>query len=108
MAEFILDIDEAAIEEEAFDDLDEIAEQIAEGARRGAMMHELKTDDPREGYVAERDEDGVPVVGTRYPLAHIDEFGSINNDPSGALRSAAAAAGRYVPDPGARNNPRRR
>lgn len=39
-------------------------------------------------------DDGVQVVATG-PFAHIDEWGSANSAATAAMRSAAAAAGRF-------------
>ena len=39
-------------------------------------------------------DDGVQVVATG-PFAAIDEWGSANSAPTGAMRAAAAAAGRF-------------
>lgn len=77
-----------------------IAEAIAVEARAGYQMHELKTDDPRMGVVAEM-VDGVPTVLTRNPFAHLDEYanGNAYNLPSAAMRSAAANHGKFTPAP---------
>lgn len=74
------------------------AEQIARSARRRYAQHELKTDDADMGVIVEPTTTGQRVL-TRNPFAHFDEFGGTNvhSTPTGAMRSAAMEAGRFVP-----------
>ena len=72
------------------------AKSVAEEARKGAAMHELKSGP--ESYKATKTEDGW-TAGSPYSLAHIDEFGGakVRSTPTGALRTAAARHGRFEP-----------
>jgi len=68
------------------------AQRIAAGTRTRALASSY-----RESVETSLTADGA-WVGTDDPFAHLDEWGSINNPPTGAMRSAAAEAGRFVPD----------
>lgn len=49
--------------------------------------------------------DGTVRVTTRYSFAHLDEYGSIHNPPTAALRRSASRNGRWVPDARAGRTP---
>lgn len=86
------DIADQIAQDAALDALAETAEKIAQGTARRAKDHEYR--------------DSVTVVRmkrmarttTDNSFAHLDEWGSLNNPPTGAMRSAAAEAGRFVPE----------
>lgn len=89
-------LDDAVVAAAARGQLEEIAEGIAVEARRGYQQSELKTADPKRGVIVESDSDGVRVV-TYNSFAHFDEWGGgrVRSTPTGAMRSAAARAGRF-------------
>lgn len=88
-------LDAAVVAAAARDELVDIAEGIAAAARRGYQQSELKTADPRRGVIVETDET-VRVV-TYNSFAHFDEWGggAVRSTPTGAMRAAAARAGRF-------------
>jgi hypothetical protein len=90
------DLDASVFEKAARAGVEKVAAQIARDARRNASLHELKGS--RWGYRVVEDDEGVRVL-TYFPFAHIDEFGSARHAPTGALRSAAAAHGQFMPSP---------
>lgn len=67
-----------------------VAEEIAVGTAAKAA------DPDYAGTVTVEATDDGAWVGTDHPFAHLDEWGSVNNPPTAAMRSAAAAAGRFV------------
>lgn len=77
--------------------LERVAEDIAEDARNGADMHELKSG--RFAYRVESDNKGVRVL-TNYYFAHLDEWGGadVRSTPTGAARTAAIRHGRFTPE----------
>lgn len=68
-----------------------IAELVAQGTAR-----RCKDSDYRNSIVVKPTALGARV-GTDNSFAHLDEWGSVNNPPTGAMRSAAAEIGRFVP-----------
>lgn len=93
----LLALDLATIEAAVRPALIAAAEEIAEDARRGAAMKELKSGP--HAYTVEADEDGVRVL-SRYWFAHLDEWGGSNvrSTPTGAARAAAVNHGRFRPE----------
>lgn len=70
-----------------------IAEGVATTASRRTRDHKYA----ESIQVAEIEGGGFRVY-SQYPFAHLDEYGSINNLPTGAMRSAAdETGGRYEP-----------
>lgn len=63
------------------------AQAIAVGTRRNALDHEYADS------VTTRDLVDGTRVGTDNPFAHLDEWGSVNNPPTGAMRRAVQSAG---------------
>lgn len=92
----LVGLDLAAFEAAARPALIAAAENIAEDARLGAAMSELKSGP--HAYKVESDDKGTRVV-TRYWFAHIDEWGGSNvrSTPTGAARAAAVKHGRFTP-----------
>lgn len=64
------------------------AQAVATITRRNAVDHLYA----ESVTTADRPE-GVVRVGTDYSFAHLDEFGSVNNPPSAAMRRAVQAVG---------------
>ncbi len=90
---FVLDPGAASAAEEAVvDDLVEAAEAIARGTARRAKDHEY-SDSVRSERMARS-----ARTTTDNPFAHLDEWGSANNPPTGAMRGAAAEVGRFEPE----------
>lgn len=49
-------------------------------------------------FIEEDPTSAAVLVGTRFPFAHLDEWGSVNNPPYGSMRKAATRAGfRFKP-----------
>jgi hypothetical protein len=66
-----------------------VADEIAAGTRAKARDPEYA-----DSVEVEATDDGA-WVGTDHYFAHLDEWGSIWNPPTGAMRSSAASAGRF-------------
>lgn len=71
--------------------LERVGEAIAEQAAANAIMESYKRSIQVE--VREDGDDVVCRVGTDDPFAHLDEWGSINNSPSGAMRRGVESLG---------------
>lgn len=70
----------------------EVGEDIARSTARRAKDHE---------YIDSLTVVPIPLgarVLSDYWGAHFDEFGTVNNPPTAAMRSSAAEAGRYEPE----------
>lgn len=86
-------IDPALIEAAAIPHCLEVAQAIAADTAQRAKDH-LYAEDVH----AVATPTGAKAL-TNYEQADLDEFGSINNPPTAAMRSAAADHGRFVPNP---------
>lgn len=95
----LVSLDPAALMAAVQPQLVAVAEEIAADARAGYAMHRKRTPGNKLPVVVEADTDLVRVV-TYDPLAHIDEWGGsgVHSTPTGAMRSAAAAHGRFTPE----------
>lgn len=82
----------AGIRATAQPSLMDAAELIAQATARRAKDH-----DYRDSIVVEATPNGARVTSD-YSFAHLDEYGSINNPPTAAMRSSAAEAGRFEPE----------
>lgn len=91
-----VDLDADAVQKAIREQLLTIAGGIADVARSRSAMHELRGDKwgPRAAVRG-----SAVVVTTSFPFAHLDEFGgpNVRSTPTGAMRSAAAEAGRFIP-----------
>lgn len=95
----LLGLDLAVWADAAQPGLEDIAHDIAAGARAGYQQSDLRTDDPKTGVIVESGPDGVKVV-TYNSFAHFDEWGGsgVRSTPTGAMRAAAARAGTFRED----------
>lgn len=84
-------IDPVLVAEAVQDQVVAVAQVVAEATASRAKDHLYA----RSVRVVETAE-GARVTSF-YPFAHLDEFGSINNSPTAAMRSSAAEHGRFEP-----------
>lgn len=73
--------------------VDKTADRIAARTRRGSKMNRKYP--ARYGPVVVTSEGRTRTVAAQGPLAHLDEWGSVNNPPRATMRRAAAAEGRF-------------
>lgn len=66
-----------------------VAERVRAGTEAGRAMRNVN----KYGAITVVETDDGAVVSADGPFAHLDEWGSVNNPPTAAMRRAAASAG---------------
>lgn len=88
-----VEIDAAAVEQAGRDAARVPVMAVAERVRAGTEAGKAMRNPNKYGAIAVSESDDGAVVSADGPFAHLDEWGSVNNPPTAAMRRAAASTG---------------